>query len=485
MRYYRGVHGVRLTDIVWPAHWSRVKAAQGHQLIVDATNLIQRSQPREALLFLRQGLAKSPSHRAGRLLLARLELENRLPAAALKTLLDGVDYHAGDVVYLRPMLSFLLDYHHDNHVVAIARRLLASPRGTAERNRLLAFAAATASFHRANYDQAEEFLRAAPLLDTSTDGRLLAAKIDWERGYRDIALIRLRSLGDTWPNEARIHQELMTHLQQAGATDEARRRNLVFQLAHPTLPTARMASLRFYHAAGETDRVTAEIETLLRDFPDASVLLALADFAAQAANVPLTRRLQAEAEQRGFSLEPHAFLAVEAQLAAREYRPAIETLRQMRENPHWTQRYSALFDSLQAVAHQGLGELDTARNFLHKFLLQPSPRAENLLALANRFVALDASEHAHQILQHAVAAEPANQAALTRLIELQLILNRIDELPGHLRRLLTMRKPSPDLLRVAHHKLGSDLFLFSPERSITLDAIRAALDKNNAFRPRS
>ena len=43
-----------------------------------------------------------------------------------------------------------------------------------------------------------------------------------------------------------------------------------------------------------------------------------------------------------------------------------------------------------------------------------------------------------------------------------------------------MRRPSPDLLRVAHHRLGGDAFLFAPDRAPVLASIRAHLDADTA-----
>ena len=135
----------------------------------------------------------------------------------------------------------------------------------------------------------------------------------------------------------------------------------------------------------------------------------------------------------------------------------------------------ALLSSLQSIAHYGLGNIDAAHLFLTYFLNQPNLRAKNLLAIANRLTAIDASEEARPTLLRAIAVDPPNQAAVSRLVELD--LNHIDELPAHLRRLLTMRKPSPHILRVAQHKLGSDLFLFSAERPAVLEAVRVALER--------
>ncbi len=61
---------------------------------------------------------------------------------------------------------------------------------------------------------------------------------------------------------------------------------------------------------------------------------------------------------------------------------------------------------------------------------------------------------------------------LNRLIEMDLELSNLEALPARLQYLLTMRKPSRELLARAASALGSDRWLFLSERSPALDAIR-------------
>jgi hypothetical protein len=176
---------------------------------------------------------------------------------------------------------------------------------------------------------------------------------------------------------------------------------------------------------------------------------------------------------------------VEAQVVARDFQGALDSVRRLQHgNPDWLARFGPVMGSLQAIALFGLGDTDGASLMLNSYLNQSHLRAENLLAIAHRLVAVGAPEFARQTLIRAVGADPLNQAALTRLVELDLNLNRIDELPAHLTQLLTMRKPSPDILRVAQHKLGSDLFLFSAGRPAALEAVRGALEQATRSNPR-
>src|ERR1019366_10258638 len=167
-----------------------------------------------------------------------------------------------------------------------------------------------------------------PLLAESRDGRLLAAKIDAERGYRDLALLRLRELAAAYPDDAEIHAELALHLDRADRHDEVRRTALAFQIAHSALPGPRLELLRAYHRTGDRDRAAREIDTFLRDFAtDAGALLALADFAANTGDAPLARRLTNAAREPPFPWEPHAILTVEALVVARAFRGALDASR--------------------------------------------------------------------------------------------------------------------------------------------------------------
>jgi hypothetical protein len=311
--------------------------------------------------------------------------------------------------------------------------------------------------------------------------------MEWERGYRDLALLRLHELAAAFPHDLEIHSELAVHLDRAELPDEARRAALAFQIAHPSLSGPRLELLRAYHRLSDTTQTMREIEAFIHDFASyANALLALADFAADTGNVSLAHRLTDLARVRNFAWEPHALLAVEAQVVARDFRGALDAARDLlHDNPDWLARFGPVLSSLQAIAHFGLHDTESGGLMLTNYLNQSYLRAENLLAIAQRLVDVDAAEFARTTLIRAVNADPLNQAALTRLVELDLNLNRIDDLPAHLGRLLAMRKPSPDILRVAQHKLGSDLFLFSAERPAALEAVRVALEKAARVNPRS
>ena len=486
IRYRRGVETVSFVDLCLPTRWPHYRVALGDSQVVHAQSLAASGHRREALGLVHAGVTHSPASRDGRLLLAQLFAEAGRIDLTLQTLTEGLQFHRDDPVFLHAMFTALLFQQQDARVIALARTLLPRQPAPTERDRLVALAAATGSYFRGNFDQAEDFLNLVPTLANSRDGRLLAAKIDWTRGYRELAVISLRALATERPNDNEVHSELVHRLRESGLRDEARRHSLAFQIAHPGLPGPRIELLRDLHGSGTSERATREADALLRDFAtDPTALLALADFAANTGDPGLARRLLDHAQAHDLPWEPHALLHIEALIAARDFHGALDTADSLlRAHQDFSTRFQPVLNSLRAIAHFGLGEFDSARLFLTNYLNQSYLRAENLLAIAQRLTEVDAAVPARETLVRAIAVDPLNQAALARLIELDLNLNRIDELPAHLTRFVAMRQPSPDILRVAHHKLGSDLFLFSAERPAALTAVREALDRKSPQRSR-
>ncbi|HVS54393.1 MAG TPA: hypothetical protein VHD62_18700 [Opitutaceae bacterium] len=482
VHYRQQLDGVTWLDLAWPARWPRVRVAEGNRQIAAAQVFARAARWREALVCARYGVAHSPAHRDGRLLLAQLLAASGRPEAAQAALLEGFAFHHADPAFIGPLFDFLLQRQEDALVTALAWTVLSTPQTPAETRRRAALAGATARYFRGDYDHAENLLRLGPRLADSREGRLLLAQIEAARGWHELALVELRALAAEFPRDPEVHAELVQRLRASGRRDEARRVSLASHLAQPDAAAPRIELLRAYREAGDEASATREAAALLHDFAaDRAALLALGDFAASAGDVALADRLAELARASQPAREPLALLAVEARIVARDYRGALSTLRALgAEKFPPSEGGAAARDSLQAVASFGVGDFEAARLALANVLARPRLRAENLLVLANRLVALDASEPARAVLARAVAADPLNQAALARLVALELDTNRTDALPAHLQQLAQSRRPSSDLLRVAQHKLGSDLYLFSAAREPALTAVRRALEQSQA-----
>lgn len=477
VRGQRGIATVRYAQFALPWRWDEYRLARGEHWLGQAQLRAARGQHAEALSLARLGLRDAPAHRAGRLLLAELERGRGRSAEAQTLLREGFAHHRADPVYVGYALRLLLREQADDTVIALARGELARPALGRDVRRLHALAAATASHLRGACDDAEDFLRAVPENMRSREGRLLAAKLEWDRGFRALALVQLRALADEFPQDAEVHRTLVACLGQTGEPGEVRRRHLALLAANPAYVPARLGLLQAYRESGDTAAHAREAAALLREGAgDAGLLLAFAEAAAQAGDLDLLARATAVAAAHAELAEPLALLAIEADVAAGRPAEALARLRALRNEAALAERHRAVLDSFEGLAHLCLGDTGAARVKLAGFLAQRGLRAANLLAVANRCAALGGEELARQVLRRAVELEPQHQAVWARLVELDILLNRVDDLGAHVQRLLGMRRVSPDLLRVAQQKLGSDLFLFSREGAEALTAVQRALE---------
>lgn len=381
-----------------------------------------------------------------------------------------------DPAYLQSVFGFLLQQQLDALTLQVARDLLAQAPPKSERQAIIALAAASACYFRGNYDQAEDFLSASAA-GVSYDFRLLHAQINWERGYRELALFNLRALAQQFPRHESAAIQLGAWLRELGRNDEFRRLSLLRQIANPEGYAARVDLLYALHQDHDEVRLARESEAALGDFSrNHAALVALADFAANTGDSALAARIYAHCRAQNLPWEAPAFLAVESLVVKKDYRAALQlTGDLLRDHPDWAKRYYALFNSLQAVAYYRLGDPASAQLYLANFLGQADLRADNLLAVARRFTEVGARAQARQVLAQAAAADPLNQASLTGLVRLDLETENLTSLPDSLRRLVAMRKPSVELLRTAQRKLGSDLLLFSPGRDESLRQLHVAL----------
>ena len=254
VKYRRGFTEVKFTDmLLLPARWDASEVARGNFLIKKAQEDLKKQKFREAFYGFRLGLIKAPGNKEGRLLLAQFYGRWKRPDLTRPTLLDGFASHKTDNAYLKTLFSFLLQQQDDRQVLAYYEELLGDDTSITPRNQLVALAAASSCYFRGNYDQAESILRLYQL-ESSRDGRLLIARINWDRGAKDQAIERLRELATELPNDEEIYTQIVTYLREAGRDNEARRESFVRALANPRNARARIDQLYAFHKEGDTQQ---------------------------------------------------------------------------------------------------------------------------------------------------------------------------------------------------------------------------------------
>lgn len=482
VKYHRGFDSVRYTDMLFlPVRWDDYQIARGDFYIETAKQQLRDKSVREAFNSLRLGLSKSPGNREGRMLLVQFFMRSGRPDLAQELLIGGLEQLNPDRDYLQTLFTFLIHRQQDATVLKLADALIEQMPSGDERRPLVAMAKATAAFYRGNYDLAEDTLTTHGL-NNVRDARILDARIDWERGQREAALQKLRMLADQYPKDQDIYAQLISYLREDNRDSEIRQVSLLRQIAYPDQPRPRIDLLYILDKHKDDERIETNINEIFRDFPQSSeAMLALADFAANSGRPKLARRIYDYTKANELNWEGPALMTVEAHVVAKQFSEAIEASRQiLAENPEWAKRFYSVFNGLQAIAHYGLGDSQSAQIFLNNFLTQTNIRADNLVAVSNRLMAVGAQTQARQVLAQAIVADPLNQAALVNLIKLDLQLQNPDTLAENVAKLLTMRKPPREVLRDAYFKLASDRYLFVAGRAELLGTLRTTLGESTS-----
>lgn len=483
-RYLRGIEEVSWGDTLLPTHWRNVAIAMGNHYVRQAEDALKQGDPIAALRLFRAGLAKSPANLHGRLALARLYVGAKRPDLARDLLIQHLPRFANDADYLRAALSFLLEFQFDSELQAVANELMAHPSpGVRDQG---AIHAAAVAFHRGNFDAAENILRRHHL-EQSTEGTLLLARADYERGFADLALTRLTPLLEDTPGRGPALELVAQIHSQKGRGDELARATTLSLANDPLSPAPRLQLLRQLHTEHRTDELARETDRFMALFAsDANALLALGDFAANTSNPALARRIQQTFARQKWNPDAPALLYAEACISAGRHAEGIVELdRYLQENPSAGLRYGPAFDGLRTVALFGLNRDDDARLQLEHLLAQPNLRAENLSAVANRLLALGRPEAARLALTRAVNLDPLNQSALGLLVRLEAEQGQLDTLPAHLRHFLAMRRPSHDILAFVYRRLGSDLNLLHPDQPALLAELRQHVGREITQSPAS
>lgn len=481
VKYFRGFDEARIVDILLPNRWPDYRTARGNFYIKQAKREISEQKWVEAIHHLRVGVAAAPSNTEGRLVLAQFfTLFGRIELAQ-RTLAEGLPYATENTEYLKSLFGFLLQYQEDDEVRRIATELLPATPLVNDRNQLVALAAATAHFYRGNYEAAEALIKDYELLRTK-DGKLFQVRIEWERGHRDTALEQLKGYAKEFPEDQEFYTQLAAYHRELRQFAAVEKFALLRELANPRSAAARIDLLQAYRLNNNTSQYQRGIDSLLRDFPeDRTALLSLANFGTENGDAALALRVYRHLQDKSMDTDAAGLMVAEAHIVAREYRAALDFILELgRSRPEWLQKFLGVVNGLQAVACYGLEQREDGDLYLSHFLGQPNIRTEHLTAISNRLIAIGARAQARRVLAQAVATDLRNQTALTRLVELDLERAPTDELIANLRRLLTMRRPSPELLHTARARLSSDRFLFVAGRDDLLGAIQAVLDHGPA-----
>ena len=443
---------------------------------------IKEGNYRDALRLLRLGVVRSPSNLEGRRMLAEFyEVALKRADIAAELMLKGLDLNGiDDIDYLKQTLRVLLRNQMDEKIQQLADKYLPNEPDLTDHNRTLAFSAANANYLRGNFDQADDYLISYNLIQL-IEGLLLSAQISWDRGNQIAAITKMEHSLSRFPNSEPLLMQLSRYHREMGDIDKARRYAILRNVKDPLSPAPRLELLYIYNKSNDVERELRETQRMLKQFrDDESALQSLANFAADTGKIDLARRTYEEALENEFAIDPFALLLIESHLVSKDYEGALSFSEELlKENPNWLKNRWAIFNSLRAVASYGTNRPDLGEIYLQHFIDEKNNPPQTYLAVSRRFIDTDRSQQARKILTTAYRRTPTNQKILSELIRIELELGHTENLNHLLNRLLLMRRPQMDLLVEAYEKLGSDRFIFTPDRESLLLQLSAILRENS------
>jgi Tfp pilus assembly protein PilF len=462
------------------------RVEMGNYHIERGLTEIKEGNYRDALRLLRLGVARAPANLEGRRVLAEFyEIALKREDIAADQLLKGIERGGiEDLDYLKQTLRVLLRYQMDEAIQNLADKYLPEEPELTDINRTLAFGAANANYLRGNYDRADDYLISYNLLE-SLEGVLLSAQISWDRGSKIAAITKMEQSIRRFPNSEPLLMQLSRYHRELGEIDQARRYAILRNVSDPLSAAPRLELLYIYNKSGDSEREQRETQRMLQQFRnDEPALQALANFAADTGNVELARRTYEEALENEFSIDAFALLLIESHLVSKDYEGALDFAEELlKERPDWLTARWAIFNSLRAVASYGVNRPDLGEIYLQNFIDEASNQPQTYLAVARRFTNIERHQQARKVMMVAYQKAPTNQKVLSELIRTELMLGNTDNLNRLLSRLLQMRRPQMELLVEAYQKLGSDRFIFTPDRESLLLQLSAILRENSQTLP--
>ena len=454
------------------------RVEMGNYHIERGLSEIKEGNYRDALRLIRIGVARSPANLEGRRVLAEFyEIALKRHDIAADQLLQGIELGGiQDGEYLKATLRVLLRYQMDKDIQNLANKYLPEEPELTDINRTLAFGAANANYLRGNYDLAEDYIIDYKLLE-SLEGVLLSAQISWDRGSKIAAMTKMEYSIEKFPNSEPLLMQLSRYHRELGEIEEARRYAILRNVSDPLSVAPRLELLYIYNKSEDFEREQLETQRMLQQFRnDEPALQSIANFAADTGNIELARRTYEEALENEFDIDVFALLLIEAHLVDKDYQGALDFSEELlKERPDWLTQRWAIFSSLRAVASYGINRPDLGEIYLQDFIDDASNQAQTYIAVSRRFTEIDRVQQARTVLTHAYQKAPTNQKILSELIRSELSLGNTENLSRLLSRYLQMRRPQIELLTEAYNKLGSDRFIFTPDRQSLLLQLNAIL----------
>lgn len=453
---------------------------KGEYYVSVAKEALARQDYAEFSRYIGTGAQLSPANLEAQRLCADLFFAFQRPLDAYQLLEESLVFAKQDREYFRYYLQrcFMLD--QDARLIATATKHLADAGVAAEIRADLRLAAAQAHFLRGDFADAARLIK-EHRLDQTADGYLLNCQLLWESGDRSGALAELDAALAAFPAGVRLLEMKARWLKDSGEFRRAQDTLDLLAISQPGRPGPLIQSL--YLSPGDEGRGRREalVEKIIAKFGNQEQpMLDLARFGNDTADVALTARLAKLALERKFSNRVRFDLVhVECLLnagRARETILLVDALYKQAERDQWVAETRIAFDALRTIAYFADGQTEIGSINLQKLLQHRKVPPQVLVAASRKLIAARRYDEANDVLIQAHLQNETNQAVLMQIVQLKLDHPRIAaDLETYLRRLMLNRRPSPEVLRAALRRLGSDTYLFSADRETLLRDVEAKL----------
>ncbi len=453
---------------------------KGEYYVSVAKEALARQDYAEFSRYIGTGAQLSPANLEAQRLCADLFFAFQRPLDAYQLLEESLVFAKQDREYFRQYVQrcFMLD--QDARLIATATKYLGDPAVAEDIRADLRLAAAQAHFLRGDFADAARLIK-EHRLDQTADGYLLNCQLLWESGDRTGALAELDAALAVFPAGVRLLEMKARWLKESGELARAKDTLDLLAISQPGRPGPLIQSL--YLLPGDANRVRREalLEKIIATFGNQEQpMLDLARFGNDTSDVALTARLAKLALERKFGNRVRFDLVhVECLLnagRARETILLVDALYKQAERDQWVAETRMAFDALRTIAYFADGQTEIGSINLQKLLQHRKVPPQVLVAASRKLIAARRYDEANEVLIQAHLQNETNQAILMQIVRLKLDHPLISaDLETYLRRLMLNRRPSPEVLRAALRRLGSDTYLFSADRETLLRDVEAKI----------
>lgn len=483
-KYAKDYDTVQFSNMLFlPLKYGEHRKAMGDRHIERGLSAIENQKFLDGIRLLRLGLARSPSNLEGLITLAQLyEFALSRKDIAVEMYLGGFVHNGlDDEKFVIAALQSLLRNKLDIEIIELANQYLPKTfaPGDNPNFQTLAFAAANASFFRGNFDKTEDYINTF-LLNESVDGIILSSRISWDRGSEFSAIKKLESALYKFPNSDNLYAQLSYYYREVDDFDSSRRYAQLRNIKSPSDPNPIIDLIYLYDKYNDYEKVIQYSKQIIKNFSDNEMAIyQLANFAASNGKIKIAQFCYELALEKNYNLDNFALSLIEAHISIKDYGGAISFSEELlTENPNWLKEQWPIFSSLRSLASYGLNRPDLGEIYLGEFLNEDTVKTQTYVAVAKRFFDSELYPQAQKILETAYSTEENNQRVLNDLIRVNLKLGNTDNLGAQIKKLLQTRRPDKSLLKEAYDQLGSDLFIFTNNRSAILMELSAILREN-------